>query len=129
MCLEIRPTEDDPGAVSVLCHCCSRTGKHLLCLSLRLYVAHVSPVRAPENRKMNRSKNQCNTTTEDQRRVERVCQESKRTTTTTEPESDESLTSTVTPRLEYMYSTRTVRVYSSGTLPTALKFPKFDINH
>ena len=56
---------------------------------------HVSPVRAPENRKMNRSKNQCSTTTEIQSRVERVCQESKRTTTTTEPESDESLVSTV----------------------------------
>ena len=55
---------------------------------------HVSPVRAPENRKMNRSKNQCSTTTEIQSRVERVCQESKRTTTTTEPESDESLIST-----------------------------------
>ena len=44
---------------------------------------------------MNRSKNQCSTTTEIQRRVGQVCQESKRTTTTTEPESDESLVSTV----------------------------------
>ena len=44
---------------------------------------------------MNRSKTDCSTTTEIQRRVKQVCQESKRTTTTTEHESDESLVSTI----------------------------------
>ena len=58
-------------------------------------LSHVSPVRAPENRKMNRSKNQCSTTTEGQSRVGQVSQESKRTTTPTENEPDESLVSTV----------------------------------
>ena len=56
---------------------------------------HVSPVRAQENRKMNRSKYIYSTTAQRQCRAGEIDQESKRTTINTERELDESLVSTV----------------------------------
>ena len=56
---------------------------------------HVSPVRAPENRMMNRSKQKQNSTTEKGHRAGGVDQESRRATTTTENEQSKSSVTTV----------------------------------
>ena len=64
-------------------------------LSLRLTLPHVSPVRAPENRKMNRSKYNHSSSPKSGCRVVQISQESKGTTITTEQELNESSVSTV----------------------------------